>query len=330
MRGEWQAELEDSRRAAGGPKAGSRALSPEYVSKVIARLHAGEDSSDAERRREVAEQDMALRRLQRVLMSRLDPYSTSPPPATDRGAFDAGLDDDETLLLLMNEVDDDGSGTVSEAELLEASALLNREVQRALESAFACDPETVEEALAHLNSADFGDAYRVESNRAAAGVVLDKKASARAVFDAAVAESEAGAQAGSAGGASADGMAGVTLPVATAKMADSGRATKACLERLADKAKAAGLANLGAALAGLAKPLLGMGGELDFLAVKRAAQRVPRVAGQRMEWVRTGVGLTAALARNLPPGTLDDGLAGVRVMPLAEAQRALTAFVEEA
>ena len=330
--GEGQAALEDLRRAAGGPRAGPRALSPEYVSKVIACLHADEASSDAERRREVAEQEMALRRLQRVLMSRLDPYSPPSSSSAARVAFDAGLDDDEALLLMMQEVDEDGSGAVSEAELLGASALLNPEMQRALASAFACDPEAVEEALAHLNAADFGDEYRVESNRAATGaVVFDIKSSARAVFDAAVREAEAGTQAGSAGGASesADGTAGVPSPVAV-ETAASGRATKACLERLADKANAAGLANLGAALAGLAKPLLGMGRELDFLAVKRAARRVPRVAGQRMEWVRTGVGLDAALARNLPPGTLDDGLAGVRAMPLAEAQRALAAFVEEA
>ncbi len=47
-------------------------------------------------------------------------------------------------------------------------------------------------------------------------------------------------------------------------------------------------------------------GQLDFLALKAAARRVPRVAAQRLEWVRT-MGLVAALARHLPPGTLDDG-----------------------
>ncbi len=48
--------------------------------------------------------------------------------------------------------------------------------------------------------------------------------------------------------------------------------------------------------------------ELDFVVVKEAARRVPRVAGQRVEWVR-GMGLDAMLARHLPPGTLDDGYA---------------------
>jgi hypothetical protein len=86
---------------------------------------------------------------------------------------------------------------------------------------------------------------------------------------------------------------------------------------------------LAAALRGLANTLLGEGVELDLLAVKRAARRVPRVAGQRMEWAGS-VGLDAALARHLPPGTLDDGLAGLRAMSPAEEQQAVAAFLEDA
>jgi hypothetical protein len=48
-----------------------------------------------------------------------------------------------------------------------------------------------------------------------------------------------------------------------------------------------------------------------------------------MEWIR-GIGLDAALARHLPPGTLDDGLEGVRAMPTEAALRALAAFLEDA
>jgi hypothetical protein len=46
--------------------------------------------------------------------------------------------------------------------------------------------------------------------------------------------------------------------------------------------------------------------QLDFLALKTAMRRVPRVVGQRMEWVQK-MGIVASLARHLPPGTLDDG-----------------------
>jgi hypothetical protein len=63
---------------------------------------------------------------------------------------------------------------------------------------------------------------------------------------------------------------------------------------------------LARALEKLAGALPADGRELDFLAVKAAARKVPRVAAQRLEWVR-GMGLDAALARHLPPGTLDDG-----------------------
>ena len=44
-------------------------------------------------------------------------------------------------------------------------------------------------------------------------------------------------------------------------------------------------------------------GHLDFLALKEAARKVPRVGAQRLEWERS-MGLDAALARHLPPGTL--------------------------
>ena len=51
--------------------------------------------------------------------------------------------------------------------------------------------------------------------------------------------------------------------------------------------------------------------EIDLLALKTAVRKVPRVAGQRTAWVR-GIGLDAALARHLPPGTLDDELRGIK------------------
>ncbi len=86
-------------------------------------------------------------------------------------------------------------------------------------------------------------------------------------------------------------------------------ATRADLDRFlqAEGAPTKGSA-LATALEMLTAALLADGQELDFLAVKAAARKVPRVAAQRLEWVRT-MGLDAALARHLPPGTLDDGCA---------------------
>ena len=109
------------------------------------------------------------------------------------------------------------------------------------------------------------------------------------------------------------------------------RARKAHIVQLTASLRSAGGDNtkLPLALGRLANTLLGEGSELDFLAVKRAARRVPRVSGQRMEWIR-GVGLDAALARHLNPGTLEDGLEGVRAMSTEAALRALAAFFEDA
>jgi hypothetical protein len=83
------------------------------------------------------------------------------------------------------------------------------------------------------------------------------------------------------------------------------------------------------ALAGLAETLVSDGIELDFLAVKKAARRVPRVVGQRMEWAK-GLQLDAMLARQLTPGYLEDGLCGLRAMPSQEIRRALASFLEDA
>jgi hypothetical protein len=348
-----QAALEDSRRAVDGRRSGSSSVSPAYLARVIQRLHVGEAGFDPERRREVAEQERVLLRLQCVLASRLS--SGLPSPNSSLVAFDAELDDDEALLLLMQEVDVDGNGAVSEAELFGASTQLHPEMKAALASVFACDAEVFEEALSHLDAADFGDYCRggrqggVRSPGAAPP--FDAKASARAVFEAALAplpllEAGAvggkGAVAGSSKSPDADDQ-GIREAAGAARVAEvtaasstvrpSSSATKANLEVLAARLRLGSCeptSKLAAALTGLAETLLGAGCELDFLAVKRAARSLPRMAGQRLEWVRAGVGLDAALARHLPPGKLDDCLAGVRGMPLEEAQRAMAAFIEEA
>ena len=300
---------------------GPKVLSSEYIDSVSAALHKDKEQFGAERRRAVAEQEGALRRVQRVLESRLRSVAPSLPSAGV--AFSSSLDDAEAVLKLMLEVDADDSGSISEKELLESSAL-TPEMRKALESAFGCDEAAMEEALAHLEARDFGDYCQgmIEGGGGSDGPAFDAKASARAVFVAALGPSGVGT--GEAVAANAPG------PAATADATRcSQRATKADLEKLAASlGEDERTLKLAAALTSLANTLLEAGGELDFLAVSRAARQVPRVAGQRMEWVR-GMSLDAELARHLPVGTLDDGLAGIRAMPLGDMLRALDAFVTD-
>ena len=54
----------------------------------------------------------------------------------------------------------------------------------------------------------------------------------------------------------------------------------------------------------------GLTDRLSFMDLKVAMRQVPRVAAQRIAFVES-LQLTATLARHLPPGTLDDGLAGL-------------------
>jgi hypothetical protein len=269
---------------------------PAYIDTVIRRMHATKTKDDtAERNKRVVEQEKALLRMKRVMEARL----RSEFSAGDVLAFDTGIDDDEMLLRFMHAVDSgvdaDGDGAISEQELLDWPQLTD-EVKKALQYAFACNLEAVEEALAKVDAEDFGE-YR---RGAASGGTFDKKASAKAVFS---------AVANTAG--------------------DSGWVGKASLELLATKLKGEKLEKLASALTDLASQILAADAQLDFIEVKRGMRRVPRVTGPRMDWAR-GLGLDAALARQLPPGTLEDGLAGVRGMPSEEARRAVDAFLEDA
>jgi hypothetical protein len=276
------------RQAKAAPRADASKLAelPEYIDTVIKRMHATQEDS-ADRKKRVAEQEKALLRLKRVMEARLRSESSQGDPL----ALDARIDDDETLLRMMHAVDSgkgsNHDGAISEKELLDSSQL-TAEMSKALRSAFSCNVEAVEEAVALLKAEDFGG-YRRGGT----------KATVKALFD------------------SLD-------PSAAA-----GWDKKAGLELLADKLKGEKLEKLASALTGLASTLLAADAQLDFLAVKRGAQRVQRVRGPRLDWARQ-LGLDAALARQLPPGTLEDGLAGVRDMPFEEARQAVDAFLEDA
>jgi hypothetical protein len=209
------------------------------------------------------------------------------------------------LLRLLRELDTDGDGAISPQELLDAPLLKAKEkaeMARVLWRAVGCDVQALEEALAPLAEAELV-AYARQSAASGAGggggpaADVDRGAAVKAVFEA-IGPSLQAAAPPDAGRAAAGGAGG----------GDGRAASRADLERFlgAPGAPAQGSA-LAAALRELAASLP-EGGQLDFLGLKEAARKVPRVAAQRLEWVRT-MGLDAALARHLPPGTLDDGSA---------------------
>jgi hypothetical protein len=228
----------------------------------------------------------------------------------------------------------DDSGSISEEELLESPLLKreeNRDIRAALQAAFGCDVTAMEKALVNFSAADFGVYCQWEkkggSGESKVGCTFDRKASVLAVFTAT--RNEAAALKKPESFIQADNS---TVHDSTRGNVEAGRSvcvrvSKQDLTLLAEKEK--DNEKLASALTDLARPLLASDVGLNFLAVKRAARRVPRVTGQRVDWAR-GIGLDAALARQLPPGTLEDGLAGVREMPFREAMLAVNSFLDDA
>ena len=207
--------------------------------------------------------------------------------------FDASVDDDEVLLRLFREVDADGGGTISMEELLGAPLLQekeNAEMARVLRRALGCDLRALEEAFESLKEADLA-----LNAAAGAGHTLARGAAIKAILDAILLPSQQEAEPQEEDRAAA-GEGGTRM----ATRADLDRFLAA--EGLGAPAKGSPLAT---ALGKLAASLPA-DGHLDFLALKEAARKVPRVAAQRLEWVQS-IGLDAALARHLPPGTLVDG-----------------------
>ena len=228
-----------------------------------------------------------LRRLKDVIGARLSAMGEG-----SRIVFDASVDSDEVLLRFFRELDRDGNGTVSIEELLGAPALQekdNADMAQTLRRAAGvwCDLAGLEKALEPVAVADLEAAAAAIPGGQAQG----RSAAVRAIFDAVVPVLQAASPLDRAG-------AGKDIRVATAVD------LKRFLDTEAQGRPAPG-SDLARALSQLADTLPA-DTELDFLALKEAARQVPRVAAQRMEWVRT-MGLDAALARHLPPGTFFDG-----------------------
>jgi hypothetical protein len=192
-------------------------------------------------------------------------------------------------------------------ELLAAPLLRKPEsadMARVLRRAVGCDLQALEEALESVGEEELqlhsgADAAAPTAEGSGGhGVQPWKAVLVKAVFDAVRPSGRAtelqGADQAAAGGAGEE---------------ETRFATRADLVRFLEAEGAPSKdSSLASALQTLYEALPADGQELDFLAVKAAARKVPRVAAQRLEWVRT-MGLDMALARHLPPGTLDDGCA---------------------
>ena len=143
---------------------------------------------------------------------------------------------------------------------------------KALHGAFGCDLAAMLEALSSLELVDFGE-YKKET----------KEESAKAIFEEVLQASPS---------------------------AEQFATQKHLLGLVAKMRSLQGHEKLTAALEKLATGLPDRD-SLSFSDLKTAVRQVPRVAAQRMAFAES-LQLTAALARHLPPGTLDDGLAGLK------------------
>jgi hypothetical protein len=275
----------------------------EYLRTVVQQLERQQNVMDADHSKLKALDDQVatLKGLETILAIRLKkaPQKSllptiilnTPAEAGDQ-RFDEIMDDDEVLLRLFYEVDTKGNGKISMEELSETPLLQtkeNTEMRRVLQRALGCDLQALEEALAPLAVEDLV-LYMQQGLDCDAS---DKTAVVKTIFDAIgpswpAVSSETDQAAGVPG-------KGVTRVATRADFCRFIAGADAQVEN----------SPLGKTLAKLAA-VLPVDEQIDFLALKESARKVPRVVAQRLQWVRT-MGLDAALARHLPPGTLDDG-----------------------
>ena len=168
---------------------------------------------------------------------------------------------------------------VSRSSLLSKEG--SREMAKTLHGAFGCDLLAMLEELSSLELDDFGE-YKKESKDESAMAVFKAALQASPHVDSFAPDTPAGQF------ATRKHLLGL---VAKMRSLQGHEKVMKALEKLAT-----GLPDLDS---------------LGFSDLKTAVRQIPRVAAQRMAFAES-LQLTAALARHLPPGTLDDGLAGLK------------------
>jgi len=210
--------------------------------------------------------------------------------------FDCNVDDDEVLLLFFMDVDQDKKGTISLDNLYASDALKeNPEMLAALKTALDFGFDAFKDALDHLTLEDFGCTFNC-------GTKLD---SIRCVFESIAFES---------GLYTKEWMEKeyVLQPNNFLDFFQSHPEIK-CQEALTTALK---------------QCMVLCATEISFMSFKDALRKIPRVAGQRIAWVRA-LGLDGLLARHLQPGSLFDGYLGLKKMKSVELQEALEAFFQD-
>jgi hypothetical protein len=282
----------------------------QYLRTIVQQLNKQQHSDeDADRSKELANQAETLKGLETILEFRCKkaPVSNSSTDCSTKGKavtqlFDETMDDDEVLLFLIREFDKDKTGRISKGVLHEMQKQgEHAEIAKALLRAWECDKDELQDALAHLDEKEFG---RYKMERAAGQAVAGEKA-----FDF---------------GASVDAVLNDALKsqraiVTNGALKTAQKASRTDLEKLIKSINEAGTDRLVLALKDLAKEMPRDEGELDFMGLKTAVRKIPRVAAQRLEWVRE-MGLEAAMARHLPPGSLTDGLKGIKAIDNADLE----------
>ncbi len=288
----------------------------DYLERIVGQLEKGLKigTTDANKADMLSRQTDLLLRLKVTLGGRFsEDASLCTAKVEGKGrigvVFDADVDDDEVLLRLFCDVDKDKNGTISLEELLAAPLLQkaeNAEMAKVLQLALGCDLQALQEALESVDKDDLvsyghlagGNVHTSDDSETSSTRALDRGAAVSALFDA----------------IKPSGQPAITQGADQATTSGAGQANNSSIAKLADFDRfltAMETPDQDSALVlpvALKKLSEQLPAELDFLALKEAARKLPRVSAQRPEWVRT-LGLDAALARHLPPGTLGDGCA---------------------
>ncbi len=308
-------EVESGRHAGMPNSSAHNSYGDSYTNLLLLHIRSGTDT-DVVRANEAAEQEETFTKLKAVLAARLSPSQSSIE-------FDPKIDDTELLLRQFWELDQDHDGAVSKEELFGSPLLQkpeNAEMAKIFQRSWMCDLAVVDDALAHLDESDFG-AFR--RTTATPDNAFDRAASVREVFEKASVQTFTRIR--STGSSSATASSAAMLELMVTRTGLDGLLTRNFSAQQVSGSGVQAEGKLELALKALAQELLPDDKDLDFLAFKKVMRRLPRVAGQRIEWVNE-MGIAASLARHLPPGTFEDGLDGIKRLDDASADQALDAF----
>ena len=269
----------------------------------------------------IEEQVESFKKLQLVLESRLSPDNrlegTSVDYAGHEVVFDAEIDDEELLLLEFAQLEPKGYGVLQSKPQDIAETLWLR-----LNFGFNCEMLLTELSIytEKILISDFKNYKR-----------LTMKDSMDAIFQAIIKLQKETllAAKNDKSGTESNNSTYLTSKDPSMQGIVFGFPTKASLLLFIEENKLKVELNLLKFLKSFAGKLRSPGElrQLDFLTYKKARGYIPRASGQRLAWAKD-LGLDAILARHLPPGSLEDGLEGLKGQAFSKdlLDRGLSAF----